>query len=314
LPAEAIGEAVLALAEDHPSRPDALARLGGPGLRVDEHTAPDEAANTLGRLIVGVGPGERATVQCDWTLERGEQVRTVVQDERAVPDGGMVINAPFRWDDSLTPTRWTLLVTARWASEWGEVTMRHRHRSEVLVPGLTSWLAAVSAPDTSSDSADWQLFQADPFDPDFASLTDRYGVPLQHQGQPEGAWVVHARTRLAVTTDCVAAFAYYSSDDVELFLDGQPLAPASADAEPAWYYDLVQRPRRTEPIRLAAGSHELSLRCTKSAELPWYQWLLAVSAVDPDSGEVLLGITSDASAWAAPAATGRVGTERVGTD
>jgi Glycosyl hydrolases family 31 len=298
LAAEALPAAVLALPADHPSRPAALARLGGPALRVDEHTAPDEAAGSLGRLVVGIGPGERSSVQCEWTLQRGLDVHTVSQDELPIPPGGRVIDAPFRWDDSLLPTRWTLLVTTRWAAESGEVTLRHRHRSEVLNPSLTCWAVAVCPPDAEPAEADWRLFQADPFDPDFAALTDRFGVPLQHAGHPDGAWTVHARTRLAVPADCVAAFGYYSSDDVELFLDGQPLT--GTGTEPARYYDLVQRPRLTEPVRLAAGQHELAVRCAKAAELPWHQWLLAVSVLDPDDGEVLLGVSSDAPTGLCP--------------
>jgi hypothetical protein len=269
-------------------------------LRVDEHTAPDEAANTLGRLIVGIGPGEQGTVQCDWTLERGEDLHTVSQPEQPIPDGGRVIDAPFRWDDSLTPSRWTLEVTTRWASQWGAVMLRHRHHSEVLVPSLPSWAVAVSAPGAEPEEQDWQLCQADPFDPDFGALTERYGVPLQHDGRPDGACTVHARTRLAVPADCLAAFAHYTSDDVEVFLDGRPLAAEVTDAGPSRFYDLIQQPRTTEPVRLPAGTHELSLRCAKAAELPWHQWLLAVSVVNPDDGTVLLGISGDASALFEP--------------
>jgi alpha-glucosidase len=293
LVADALPEAVLALPADHPSRPAALARLGGPVLRVDEHTAPDEAANSLGRLIAGIGPGERGTVHCEWTLERGTDVQTVSQDEQPIPAGGLVLDAPFRWDDSLTPTRWTVLVTARWDSAWGEVTLRHRHRSEVLNPSLASWAVAVCPPGAEPAEQDWLLYQADPFDPDFAALSDRFGVPLQHNGQPDGARTVHARCRLTVPADCVATFGYYSSDDVAMFLDGRPLAPDETGTGPAQYYDLIQRPRLTQPVRLSAGTHDLSVRCTKAAELPWHQWLLSVSVLDPDGGDVLLGVSSE---------------------
>ena len=299
-----LAAAVLALPADHPSRPAALARLGGPALRVDEHTAPDEAAHSLGRLIIGIGPGERVGVRCTWTLERGGDVRLFEQELDRVAEGGEVLDAPFRWDDSLLPARWTLAVTARWQSRWGEVTLAATHRSAVLTPALPSWAVAVTEPGAEPASADWRLFQSDPFDPDYGELTERFAVPLQHdpQSQPDQACWVHARTRLAVAVDCEVAFAYYSSDEVELLVDGRPLPTDGTGAGPTLFYELDQRPRLTEPVRLAAGSHELSVRCAKAAELPWYQWCLAVSAVDPNDGEVLLGVGCDASALVPPAA------------
>jgi hypothetical protein len=264
---------------------------------VDEHTAPDEAANVLGRLIVGADPGERISVRCDWTLERGTEVRRFAQEPVPVPDGGLVIDAPFRWDDSLSPTRWTLAVTAHWQSRWGAVTLGHSHRSTVLVPCLPSWAAAVTDPGAQPAEADWRLFQADPFDIDYGELTERFGLPLQHDPRVDrsDACTVHARTRLLVPQNCTAAFSYYSSDEVEVLLDGRPLDADVTSGTPTRFYELDQRPRRTEPVQLTAGSHELTFRCAKTAELPWYQWCLAVSAVDPENGEVLLGITSDAS-------------------
>jgi hypothetical protein len=291
-----LAAAVLALPDDHPSRPAALARLGGPAVRVDEHTAPDEAANVLGRVIVGAGAGERVSVQCSWTLERGEDVQVFTQHPVELDDGGQVFDAPFRWDDSLTPTRWTVAVHARWASRWGEVTLRSQHRAAVLNPSLPSWAVAITPPDTEPEPTAWRLFQADPFDIDFAELTDRYGLPLQHDpaGRPDQACTVHARTRLTVRQDCTAAFAHYASDDVAVWLDGRQLAADGTDGGPSLFYELHPRPRRTEPVRLTAGSHQLLFRCAKAAELPWYQWCLSVSVVDPDGGEVLLGISSDA--------------------
>jgi hypothetical protein len=290
-----LAAAVLALPDDHPSRPAALARLGGPLVRIDEHTAPDEAASVLGRVIVGAVAGERVSVQCNWTLERGGELQEFRQDPVELADSGQVVDAPFRWDDSLTPTRWTVAVHVRWDSRWGEVRLSSRHRAAVLNPSLPSWAAAITAPDAEPDPAAWRLFQADPFDLDFAQLTDRYGLPLQHDpaGRPDQACIVHARTRLTVLQDCTAAFEYFASDDVEVELDGRRLTADQTDAGRSLFYELHPHPRRTEPARLTAGSHELLFRCAKSPELPWYQWCLSVSAVD-SNGEVLLGVSSDA--------------------
>jgi hypothetical protein len=285
------------LPERSANRASAIARLGGPAVRVDEHTAPDEAANVYGRLVVGLGDGERAELTGSWTLERGNSLQREPFGPVTVTDRGMVLDAPFAWDGTRTPSRWTLQVAARWRSAAGEVTVNRRHQSAVIWPALTSWLAAVTAPDVIEAAvADWQLYQADPFDPDFAALSQRYVIALQHapQSVPDRALLVHARTRLTVAEDAEVAFEYFSSDEVQVQLDGKPVAADVTGAPPSLFYDVHPLPRRTAAVHLSAGQHELRFRCEKRADLPWHQWVLSVSPVDPADARVVLGVSSEA--------------------
>ena len=119
---------------DHPGRAAAIARLGGPAISVQEHTAPDEAANVLGRLIVGKGAGETVRVGCQWILHRGTVTETFPVEPVDVPDGGLVLEAPCSWDESRTPTQWSVLVSAEWQAPWGPVAVEHRFDSAVLRP------------------------------------------------------------------------------------------------------------------------------------------------------------------------------------
>jgi len=279
--------AVLSLPADDPARLVAIGRLGGPALRVDEHTAPDEAEQTLGRLVVGVGPAERVSVQCTWTLWRGDETLVYKADPVSVAAGGQVFDAPFRWDDTLIPARWELAVAARWQTPAGEVALNHRHRSAVLNPSLAAWTVSLNG---SSEST----VRADPFDPDFSQLTDRYPLPLRHHpgAVPDGPTHLRATARLRVTADCTAAFSYLSSDEVRISLDGEPVPADVTGRGPSRFYAPDPQPRQSEPVRLTAGEHDLLLVCDKAPELPWSQWTLSVSVVDPATGEVLLPVTA----------------------
>ncbi|HTZ43096.1 MAG TPA: TIM-barrel domain-containing protein [Jatrophihabitans sp.] len=287
--------AVLALPAEHPARGAAVGRLGGPAIRVDEHTAPDEAADTLGRLVIGVAPDERVTARCTWTLHRGG--RTTVVDREPVPvaAGGEVFDAPFRWDDTLAPARWTVEVTAIWHAAHGDVVLRHRHESAVLNPSLAAWSVAITELGAAEPAGSgWVCHRAEPSDPDFGELTGRYLLPVRRDPRavPDRAVTVHARTRLRAASERTVAFRYLASDEVEVLLDGVPIRPEVTGNGPARFYQLAPALRRTAAVRLTAGEHELVVRCAKAAELPWSQWCLAVEAVGTD-GEVLLDLGCD---------------------
>ena len=51
-----------------------MARAGGPLIGIIEHTAPDEAADTLARVVVAAA----GTVEVHWRLERHGAVETIL--------------------------------------------------------------------------------------------------------------------------------------------------------------------------------------------------------------------------------------------
>ncbi len=285
------------VAADHPGRAAAIARLGGPALHVQEHTAADEAAEVLGRLIVGGAPGQHIRLRGSWTLHRGPETQTYPIAEIDVPAAGLVLAAPFRWDDSRTPTRWSVQVTSVWESPSGPLTVEHRHDSEVLSGGITSWVVALTEPDVTEPSVrDWRLYQVDPFDLDFTELTQRFEVPDQWGPVPLTDVLVHARTRLTATADCQVSLEYFnSSPALQILLDGRPIEVDVTGAGASLHYDLEPAPRRSASFHLSAGTHEVLFRCPKSEQLYWHQWTLAASVVDAATGEVRLDVSSDAS-------------------
>ena len=293
-----IDQIVGRLPEDSPARAQAVARAGGPLIRVIEHTAPDEAADTLARIVVAAA----STVEVHWRLERHGAVETTLTGPVDIDPAGAVIDAPFRWDDSPDPARWSVTVSAA----GHDIVMRQSHHSAVLLPSIGSWRVTVdearSAPALTEILSDpgyhwraWPLFEADPSDIDFPDLPQRYDIPLQHAptslpGQP---YVIHAATRIDVAGDTDVCFAYFSSDPVEIRVDGKPLEADVTGNPPAWFYDPHPRARRSAPVRLTAGAHTLLFRCAKAADLPWPQWCLSVSAQTMD-GDVALAVTASA--------------------
>jgi len=294
-----IGDLSLAeLPVDHPGRAAAIARLGGPAIAIQEHTTPDEAAEMLGRLVIGKGPGQQVRVQCTWQLQVGGTLEQVPVEAIEVPDAGLVLEAPCRWDDSLTPTRWSVEVQAEWDSEFGPIVVTERFDSAVLSPGISSWAVAVTEPEVAEPGVrDWQLHRADPFDIDFAQLSEPYEVPLQHDpgAVPDRDLLVHARTRLSCASDCTVAFQYWASGTPVVLVDGVEVAADVTGNPPARHYDLDPAARRTAPVALTAGEHELVLRGIKDAELYWYQWTLAVVVLDAATGQPRLDVSSDAA-------------------
>lgn len=294
-PSDDVEKAVLALPVDHPARAAAIARIGGPLLRVFEYTAPDEAADVLGRVVVA---GESVSAEATWRLERGTEVQTARTGPVAVGVDGIVLDAPFRWDDSRSPARWSVDVSAT----WGDVIVSERHESAVLMPSLSSWQVRVDEVETApsvdavSRAGGWRVFEPDPFDDDYADLTQHYGLPLQHDAGllPESGYVVHAMTHIDVASEGEVALEYYNSDDVEIYVDGQQLRADVTGSTPTRFYDSHPTPRRTEPVLLRTGEHIVLIRCLKAAELPWHEWCLSVSVVNAQDGAVRLDITSDA--------------------
>jgi hypothetical protein len=291
-------ESVSQLPEDSPARAQAVARAGGPLISIIEHTAPDEAAGTLARIVVAAA----STAEVHWRLERQGATETTSAGPIDIDPAGTVIDAPFRWDDSLDPARWSVTVSAA----GDDIAVRQSHQSAVLLPSIGSWRVTVdearSAPSLTEVLTDpghhwraWPLFEVDPSDIDFPDLPQRYDIPLQHAPTllPGRPYVIHAATRIDIAHDTDVCFAYFGSDQVEIRVDGKPIEADVTGNPPAWFYDPHPRARRSAPVRLTADAHTLLFRCAKAADLPWPQWCLSVSAQTAD-GDVALGVTASA--------------------
>jgi hypothetical protein len=127
--------AVVALPSDTPGRADAIARLGGPALRIVEFTTPEEAACQLGRVVV-VGPVGDETYDVDLTFthysEGGTKQHTA--SARGV-SGSRLADTAFAISEGVTPERWEVEAAVTWRG----TTLRQTYRSAALRPSIARW-------------------------------------------------------------------------------------------------------------------------------------------------------------------------------
>jgi hypothetical protein len=203
----------------------------------------------------------------------------------------VVLDAPWAWDGSAAPARWSVEVTVR----WGDVVLSERHVSPVLTPALTRWRAAVvdaadPAPPDDPD-LDWTTYAADPRDADFASLADGYILPLWRAAEATGgALVAYATTTITLPQARELAFAYRAAGPAQVYVDGAPLDPDVEKTGPVPNGTLHPWTRRTAAVELAAGEHTLRFTLDKPADLPAFHLYLSASAVAPDGEPLLLDL------------------------
>ena len=271
-----------------PVHPAALARIGGPAVQVLEATAPEDAAAALGHVIVAAaehGPPVEASVV--WTLERGGAAEEHAAGPVTVAGDAAVFEAPFAWDGTFAPLRWTASVTAR----WGDVVVEHEHRAEVVCPTIAAWEGAVvDAADHAAPA--WADWTAGAGSIDFPELTAPavLSFPDLATGVPAADRVACARTTLAVGADREVAFSYAAGGDVAIAVDGVEIDPDPAGAGPVPFYTLAPELRTSAPVALTAGRHEVVFRCREPDGEKARDWYLWASAVDPADGAVLLDV------------------------
>jgi len=131
-------DAVLRL--EAPGQADALARLGGPLVRFIEFVTPEEAAQQLGRVIVGAPAraDEPYDLEVTFTLFRGgraEPHSIRLEGRRA----SQIVDAPFAFDGRRQMMRWEAEVEIAWRGQ----TLRRSYRSLPLCPAIYGWQALV---------------------------------------------------------------------------------------------------------------------------------------------------------------------------
>ncbi len=288
-----------------PDLPLAVARAGGPLVHVVEHHAPDDAQGTLGWVVAGAPEsGAAAEVSVAWTLERGAETRTVTVTA-TVLGTDRVFESPFRWDGAHYPLRWTADVLVRWEGK----EVHRRHRSRVLLPGLSTWRVAVGAPPADpapepgaivADAAapapqlSWRTVAQDSSEPDFGDLGELFVLRFAGWSQPaseaeDQGWAVATFT---VPSERPVAFAYFAPGPVEVWC-GRRLEPDVGRAGPAQPMDASRQARRTSPVTLPAGRHQVLFTCRRPADLHPGWWVLAAAVIDPAGGEVQVDVVPE---------------------
>jgi alpha-glucosidase len=257
---------------------NAIARLGGPFVRVIEFTAPDEAAQCYGRVIVG-GPaaaGEPYEVEATFTLWQGGE-RTIRTVRRPAPGGAwapsLAIDMPFAFDGRAVPTRWQAEVCLTWRG-WRIVST---HRSALLFATVHFWRALYYNPHAApmdlaqvvddaavpEPSLPWQARRAEP--ERSANLRRPFGVMCAQDcrdaleaGEPVAGYLATT----VISPDEREAVLYFQAEgELAFFLNGRPLAgepqePEGMDADfPVDHF--ARGPRALRSLHLQAGRNTL---------------------------------------------------------
>ncbi len=283
------------LCADVPGRADAVARLGGPFVRVIELTTPEEAAQRLGRIIVG-GPAERGKpydLLATFVLHRGGKSERCTVEVRGATDA-QIIDAPFAFDGVAQTAQWSVEVSLTWQGHTQTLT----HTSQPLFPTVTAWHAAVynrkTAPPTPAQVVDEQGNLNPALDwASFVQTSERLRsvndihiafIGRQHReqlavGEPLAAYVV---TTVTSPDDRQAVLRFGGGGEMTFYLNGQAVAVMEEDAEKQ--APMFRETQRTEPMRLHKGKNVLVVHTQPQARAHF--WALGAAFTTPD-GELM---------------------------
>jgi len=275
---------------------------------VVEFRTPEDAQGTLGWVVVTPPvSGATAEVSLVWTLEHGAETRTVTADA-TLTGQERAFEAPFHWEGPAAARRWSVDVAVHWEGR----ELRRQHHSRVLEPGFTRWQVTLDAggeewdPEAVARDAGaaapalpWRLERQDPSDPDFGELGEAFVVRLAGSWDAaqteEIAWAVATFT---LPSERPVAFAYFSGGPVEVWC-GARLDPDVVASGPAHPAGTDPTPRRTSPVTLGPGRHQVVFRCHRPPELHPGWWVLAAGVVSPEDGQVQVDAVTEPPASAA---------------
>ncbi|MEA3309648.1 MAG: glycoside hydrolase family 31 protein, partial [Chloroflexota bacterium] len=125
---------------DGPRQATAIALLGGPVAHVLEFTAPEEAVQQLGRVIISApaAPEESYNLAVAFTLERSggsQQERVEIKDVQTA----QYIDVPFAFSGQVETMHWQAEITLTWRGQSFSLT----HQSKPIFPAITEWQAVV---------------------------------------------------------------------------------------------------------------------------------------------------------------------------
>jgi len=263
---------------DAPARADAVARLGGPFARAIEFVTPKEAAQGLGRVIVGAPAqaDEPYDLDVTFTLSRGgETERHAVQVRGAT--ASRILDTPFAFDGRAQTTRWEAQVRIAWRG--GRLT--YAHRSSVLFPTIYAWRALVYDRDEDptalhqvmdaeggvDDALDWQAYPQRVGG--LRNLNQPHLIPFGRMeayrdklnaGQPLAGYLT---TAVFSPDECDAVLAFRSAGQATFYLNGHKVEQIEGEEEgcrPPFF-----RPtRRTAGMHLRAGENRLVIHTAPS--------------------------------------------------
>ncbi len=242
---------------------DAVARLGGPFVRFIELVTPEEAAQQLGRVIVG-GSDSPYDLVVTWTLFQGGGPQTQTWQAQGVT-GSQVINAPWAFDGTVQAMHWEARVELRWQGQ----TLVYTHQSKPAFPTIYAWQGIVYnqqenplSPDQVVDaqghlnpSLDWQPFvqtaeRLRNINQPHAVILREYGERLR-AAEPLAGYFA---TTILCPEDRQAVLGFRASGEVDWYLNGEKL---EWSAEVAPHGPPIFREAIKTSVRLRQGQNVL---------------------------------------------------------
>ncbi len=275
------GDIDAVLRVDAPGRADAVARLGGPFVRVIEFVTPEEASQQLGRVIVG-GPAradELYDLDVTFTLLRGGKPEQHTLHVRGATES-QILDMPFAFDGQIQTARWEAEVRITWKGQ----TLTYAHRSKPLFPTVHAWRALIYSQDKNPITLDQVMDDA-------GRLRDAlswkaYGQSLEalHSlDQPHFiifSWMEEYREQVRASESLAGYLAttvvspderdvvveFRSGGPTDFYLNGQKVEVIPVE-EAEGIHPLFRQTRKTAVMRLRAGENTL-LADTRPSPLP----------------------------------------------
>lgn len=302
---EQLLQTIPSLLPNVPGRADALARLGGPFVRVLEYVAVNDTVRQLGTVIVAqpsVDTAKALEVEVNWTLFRNGHAETFVTTASPADNkgGGFILHSPF----AVGPTdqAQTLQWTAEVKLQWGDTPLIFAHRSKTLFPAIPDWQVLVYDQQAQPDfglaqilndvnqinpNLDWQTYREEV--ESAVSLDTAYNLPI-YKTYLERLRAGEKLAGYAVTTinspdEREAMLEYRSAGPLEFWLNGQPITKPTTftGGEPiqSVVYNRFQRAQRTAIVTLKAGPNTLVVGFAPPERPHW--WYFSVAVVRPDA-------------------------------
>jgi alpha-glucosidase len=296
LPGGKSGQALLesVLQGDAPGRTDALARLGGPFVRFVEFTAPEEAAQQLGRAIAGepADPSEPFDLSLTWTIEQDGRIERHTAQATGATES-LILDAPFAFDGRVKTARWHAEAQITWKGE----TLTYTHQSNHLFPTIYAWNAliynedenpialeqVVDGPSAGGDALAWKPYLQtqdgliNVNQPHGIIFTGEYGEALK-AGVPLAGYLA---TTVVSPDERDVVLQFRTAGSVEFYLNGQPVDEIPAEPEEG-IHPMFRKARRTAEMRLHAGRNHLVLS-TKPSQQGDRFWFFGGALTTPDN-------------------------------
>ncbi|HSR31505.1 MAG TPA: TIM-barrel domain-containing protein [Anaerolineae bacterium] len=274
-------------------RSNAIARLGGPLVRFIEFTAPEDASQQLGRIIVGSPsrPGETFDLLVTWTLQQGRETRQETFRVEGATEP-QIVNAPFAFEGQVRTMRWAAKVAVTWRGQ----KLVYTYQSHPLFPTIYAWQAVVYNQDLEPLPLEQVLDHEEEADErmgwvDYVQTVDG----LKNVNQPHGVFLsreyeqelragtplaAYARTTVTSPDEREAIIRFRAAGFTQFYLSGQEIEEVPVEQE-GWLPALLRKARSTAVMRLKPGKNTLVVRTRPPQEKrPW--WYLGGWFATPD--------------------------------